>query len=169
MPTAWVLVLMRLVRELAPRSCVELGTGLGISTAYQAAALELNGDGRLSTLDVSPERAAIAEQGLSELGLDRAEVRVGRIEEELAEVLGSLSPVEYALVDAEHTEEATLGYFAALIPHLAENAVVVFDDIPWTNELRRTWRAIRRNDRVSLGIGLGRLGIAVTSGPSAGR
>src|SRR5688572_21226429 len=43
-PSVWGRFLMRLVRELAPRSCLELGTGFGLSTAYQAAALELNGD-----------------------------------------------------------------------------------------------------------------------------
>src|SRR5215218_306872 len=51
LPPVWGLFLMRLVRELRPRSCLELGTGLGISGAYQAASLELNRAGELTTLD----------------------------------------------------------------------------------------------------------------------
>ena len=43
MPRIWARFLMRLVGELAPRSCIELGTGFGISAMYQAAALETAG------------------------------------------------------------------------------------------------------------------------------
>ena len=46
---------MRLVRELRPHSCLELGTGVGVSAGYQAAAMELNGVGRLLTLDGSAD------------------------------------------------------------------------------------------------------------------
>src|SRR5215212_6291906 len=49
-PRVWGHFLMCLVRELAPRSCLELGAGFGVSGAYQAAGLELAGSGRLITL-----------------------------------------------------------------------------------------------------------------------
>jgi predicted O-methyltransferase YrrM len=160
-PPVWGAFLMRLVRELGPRSCLELGTGIGISAAYEAAALDLNGGGRLITLDGSAEWAAVAEEGLSSLGLEGVEFRVGAIAGTLPGALERAAPVDYAFVDAEHTEEATMGYFEGIVPHMSPRGVMVFDDIPWSRELRRTWRRIARDDRVSAAFALGRMGVAV--------
>ena len=71
------------------------------------------------------------------------------------------APVDYAFVDAEHAEEATMGYFEGIVPHMSPRGVMVFDDIPWSRELRRTWRRIARDDRVSAAFALGRMGVAV--------
>ena len=49
----WSLLLFRLIRELRPDVCLELGTSLGISAAYQAAALQINGNGTLVSLEGS--------------------------------------------------------------------------------------------------------------------
>jgi len=157
--------LMRLVRVLKPESCVELGTGFGVSTAYQAASLELNGSGRLITLDAATEWMKIAEEGLSQLGLERAvERRVGPIDGLLEEALAAAAPVEYALLDADHTEQATLRHFEAMLPHVAQDAVVVFDDINWTEEMQRAWARVGRHGGVSVALDIGRLGVAVVSG-----
>jgi predicted O-methyltransferase YrrM len=161
--------LMRLVRELKPGSCVELGTGFGVSTAYQAASLELNGTGRLITLDAATEWMKIAERGLSMLGLDGiVERRVGPIDGLISEVLPAAAPIDYALLDADHAEEATLRHFEAIFPHLAEGAVAVFDDINWTEEMQRAWARVGRHDGVSIGVDIGRLGVAVVAGRSKG-
>jgi len=96
-PPEWGLFLMRLVRELAPRSCLELGTGFGISAAYQAASLELNGAGRLTTLEGAGEWANAAERGAAALGLHNLEVRVGPLDDTLEGVLAEVAPVEFAL------------------------------------------------------------------------
>jgi predicted O-methyltransferase YrrM len=162
-PPVWGVFLMRLVRELRPRSCLELGTGIGISAGYEAVALELNGGGRLITLDGSAEWAAVAEEGLSSLGLGRVEFSVGPIADTLPSVLERLAPVDYAFVDAEHTEEATIGYFESIVPHMSPQGVMIFDDIPWTRELRRTWSRIAHDERVSGAFALGRMGVAVIS------
>jgi predicted O-methyltransferase YrrM len=39
------------VRETRPRNILELGTSYGVSAAYMAAALDANGDGRITTVD----------------------------------------------------------------------------------------------------------------------
>lgn len=164
LPPVWGRFLMRLVRELEPRSCLELGTGFGISTAYQAAGLELGGDARIVSLDVDA-LTAIADAGLAGLGLaHRVELVSGRIEETLAEALDCAAPLDYALLDADHTEEGTLSAFDALLPALSPEAVVVLDDINWTDGMRRAWRQVRSRDGVSAAIGLRRVGIAVVSG-----
>ena len=47
-PYFWSLVLFKLLREFRPITCIELGTCLGISAAYQATALKLNNKGNLN-------------------------------------------------------------------------------------------------------------------------
>jgi predicted O-methyltransferase YrrM len=161
LPAQLCVFLMQLIRELRPRSCLELGTGFGISTAYQAASLELNGAGTLTTFERASEVAGIAEQGLLELELTRrVELRVGAIDDLLKEALEGIGPVEYAFVDADHTEEATVRQFELMLPHLAEEALVVFDDINWTEGgMTRAWDRIRRHEQVSAALGVRRLGV----------
>ena len=42
-PPPWARLLFALIRKLEPRQCLELGTSLGLSAAYEASALRLNG------------------------------------------------------------------------------------------------------------------------------
>ncbi len=161
-PRIWGILQLRLVRELAPRTCLELGTGFGISAAYQAAALALNGAGRLVTLEREPRVVEIARETVAELGLEsRVEQRVGEIGETLARVAPEIAPVDYAFVDAEHTERATVASFGELLPHASDGAVVVFDDISINAEMRRAWDVVRRNERVALELDLRRFGLVV--------
>jgi predicted O-methyltransferase YrrM len=161
LPALWCVLLMRLVRELAPRSCLELGTAFGISGAYQAAALQLNGGGRLATLEGAGEWAEIAQEGFASLELGGSvELLVGPISETFPDAARS-GPFEFAFIDAEHTREALLDYLDTMLPHLTGGAVLVFDDIWLATDMRRAWRTITRHDRVETSVGIGRVGIAV--------
>lgn len=154
----------RLVRELEPGSCLELGTGFGVSAAYQAAALELNGAGALTSLDIDG-MANLAEAGLSALGLShRVELVRGPIEETIADAVERSTPIDLAVLDADHTEHGTLGAFEAVVPGLAADAVVVVDDINWTDQMRAAWSSLRADRRVRTAVGLRRLGILVVDG-----
>jgi predicted O-methyltransferase YrrM len=164
LPGAWCLLLMRIVRELRPRRCLELGTAFGISTAYQTAGLELNGAGKLTTLEGAGDWAAIAERSFDDLGLKRVEVVVGPIEETFTDVVRH-GPFDYAFVDAEHTGEAILGYFDTMLPHLTAGAVVAIDDVDWSEDAWSAWGSIASHERVSAAAGIGRMGIAVIAAP----
>lgn len=76
-PPFWGAFLFRMIRRLEPSSCVELGSCVGISAAYQASALALNGKGSLTTLEGSPEIAELAEETLREMNLSNASVITG--------------------------------------------------------------------------------------------
>ena len=156
----WGTFLLRLVREIAPKSCLELGTGLGISTAYQAAALELNQSGTMTTLEGAKAWASIAEEGLAALGLsERARVEPGPIDATLTDVVARIAPIDYAYLDADHTEKTTTAHFDVILPHVAEGGIVVLDDISYSGEMWRAWRAVTHRDRVSTALALGRMGL----------
>jgi predicted O-methyltransferase YrrM len=162
-PPVWGWFLMKLVRGLAPRSSLELGTGWGISGAYQAAALELNETGSLITIDAGAEWARAAEKAFGELGLRRIRVRIGRLIQALGPELVRVGPVDYAFVDAEHDGPSTQWYFEAMLPHLSPGAVVVFDDINWSRDMRAAWSMIRTHPAVGRSVGLRRMGLVMLS------
>jgi predicted O-methyltransferase YrrM len=159
-PSVWGAFLLRLIRELAPSSCIELGTGLGLSAAYQAAALELNDRGSLVTLEGAEAWAVVAEQGLDELGLaGRARVQRGSIDDLLPPLAAELAPIDYAFLDADHSEEATVKHFEMIEPHLAGGGVVLLDDVNHSEDMRRAWESIGGSRRASGRLELGRMGL----------
>lgn len=160
-PALWARLLFKLIRTLRPNSCVEMGTAVGISAAYQTSALELNESGRLVSLDGAPAVAEIARKNLQTLGLTRAEVVVGNFRDTLAEVLRKERPVDYVFVDGHHDEQATLDYFELLLPSLATTALLVFDDISWSEGMKRAWGSISKDPRVAVAIDLGAVGLCV--------
>jgi predicted O-methyltransferase YrrM len=165
MPRIWARFLMRLVGELRPASSMEMGCGFGISAMYQAAALEIAGGGRFATLDQEPALIEVAQRGFRELGLDqRISMTIGPIGSTLRAAAAAAAPIDYALIDAEHTESATVQNFDGVRPFLAERAVVVVDDIFMDDEMRRAWDVIRARPGNAQTITLRRLGIVVVDG-----
>jgi predicted O-methyltransferase YrrM len=160
LPPPWCLLLMQLVRELAPRLCVELGTAFGISTAYQAAALELNGSGKLTTFEGSAAWGELAERNLSALGLGAVEIRVGPISETLPAALSGDGAVDFAFIDAEHQADAALEQFRIMSPRFSRGALVVLDDVNWP-QMGQVHDAIGGQPEVSTSLTIGRLGLSV--------
>jgi len=160
-PPLWCRFLFELVRELKPATCVELGTCVGMSAAYQAAALETNDRGRLVTIESVGGHLAIARRNFEQLGLDRVDVVHGRFEDVLADVLRAHAPIDVAFVDGNHREQATLQYAATIKPFLAGEAVIVFDDISFSDEMERAWHTLREDPAVGAAIDLGPVGLCV--------
>src|SRR5919198_426587 len=108
--------------------------------------------------DVPADWTAIAERGFVELGLGgRVELWQGSIDEVLAAVVEDAAPIDHAFFDADHTEEATVRHFDALLPGLAPGAVVMVDDLLWSDAMRRAGERIKRRDGVAGGAQLGRM------------
>lgn len=166
----WSALLFHLVRRLCPKNAIELGTCLGISAAYQAAALELNGAGTLTTLEGAPSFAQIATRNFERLGLGhRVRVIGGPFHETLDEVLRA-GQVDYAYIDGHHDEDATVRYFEQFLPHLSANATLVFDDIAWSPGMARAWKRIRHHSRVAAAFDLESIGICLVGpGPCLSR
>jgi predicted O-methyltransferase YrrM len=138
-----------------------MGTSVGVSAAYQAAALRLNGYGSLVTLEGATSLADIAKNNFQQLGLDTVEVVVGRFQDTLPDVLASRQPVDYVFVDGHHDEQATLAYFEQILKFLAETALIVFDDIAWSEGMKRAWNTIAHDRRVGVAVDLGEVGLSV--------
>lgn len=161
-PAFWATFLFNLIRKLEPSTCFELGSCVGISASYQAAALKLNGKGTLVTLEGSPEIAKIANETLEKLKL-QASVIVGPFHKTLKTVLESSKPIDFFFNDGHHDQNAVIQYFNDVLPHLSDKAVIVFDDISWSPGMRNAWNEIENDSRVAVSIDFQTIGIAFTS------
>jgi predicted O-methyltransferase YrrM len=163
-PPRWAYLLFRLVREVGPVNCLEMGSCVGISAAYQAAALELNGQGRLLSLEGAEVLAQRSARTLEELGLEnRAEIRLGRFADTLESALSELRPVDWAFIDGDHQEEPTLEYMDLVLSSAGPETVLVFDDINWSAGMRRAWHRVIADSRFALTVDLRSVGLAVVS------
>jgi predicted O-methyltransferase YrrM len=163
-PRVAALLLLRLIREFRPRSCLELGTSLGISALYQAAALELNRDGQLVTLEGAQTLAALANQHFLRLGLaHRIGLEVGRFADTLPRVLEAADGIDYAFIDGHHDGRATVEYFEQILPHVREPGILVFDDITWSPGMQQAWRVISAHERIDIAIPIRNMGIVTVS------
>jgi predicted O-methyltransferase YrrM len=160
-PRFWARMLFDLVRAYRPRNGPELGTCLGVSAAYQGAAMSLAGDGALVTLEGADSLATIARQTLDRLGRSNVRIVTGRFEDTLEGVLGELGTLDYAFIDGHHDEKATIAYFERLAPLMAGPRLMVFDDIAWTAGMRRAWRTIVSDPRVIAAVDLSVIGVCL--------
>jgi predicted O-methyltransferase YrrM len=165
----WCLLLFQLVRKLRPASCLELGTCAGISASYQAAALELNGSGKLLTLEGAPDLARIATDHFAALGLSqRASVTAGAFRDTLPRALAECGPVDLVFVDGHHDEHATWEYYRQVLPCAGQGSVIVFDDIDWSPGMERVWQRIREDPELTAAIDMIRLGVCLVGRPANG-
>jgi predicted O-methyltransferase YrrM len=154
-------LLFNVIRKMKPSSCVELGSCVGISAAYQAAALRINGSGRLVTLEGSPAIADLAQDTFDLLGLENVREVRGPFQEKMAGVLTESQPIDYFFNDGHHDRDAVLRYFDHATPFLSSNAIVIFDDISWSPGMREAWNSIEADKRVAVSVDLTSMGIAL--------
>jgi predicted O-methyltransferase YrrM len=153
--------MFQLVRALRPITSLELGTAVGLSGAYQGAALDLNGGGRLLTLEGSAGVASLAGRNFQQLNLTRVEVRDGLFRDTLKPALENLRLVDFSFIDGHHDEKATVTYFEQILPYVPNDRVIVFDDINWSDGMKNAWEALQQHDRVSAAVDVRKLGICI--------
>ena len=136
---------------------VELGTSLGVTTAYLAA---MDSRNKVVTYEGCPAVAEVARANWEKLGLSNIACVVGEITvDSLQFTVDSLSGIDVAFIDANHTYEATLTYFNALASRVHEKSVVVVDDIHYNEDMEKAWKAICADERVTTTMDLYRMGL----------
>ena len=141
-PKTWATLFYHLTRQKKPVKALEMGTCVGISGAYIATAMSELGAGHLYTLEGDPAVADIATETFKTLGLgDRVTVVKGRFSDTLPSVL-ERGPFDLVYIDGHHDGAATIGYFEQIYPHLSPKAVVIFDDIRWSEGMLGAWKNI---------------------------
>jgi predicted O-methyltransferase YrrM len=133
---------------------VELGTSLGVTTAYLAG---VDTRDKVYTYEGCEAVAKIAKENWKLLGINNIDCRVGAIDEEI--LRRSLGRVDMAFVDANHIYEASMKYFDVLAEKVHEKSVVVMDDIHHSEEMEKAWKEICADKRVTSTIDLYQMGL----------
>jgi predicted O-methyltransferase YrrM len=149
-------LIYRLAANHKANDLIELGTCLGITTAYLSkAAPEAN----ILTIEGCPETAKVAYQNFNELGLDNVELQVGNFNDLLPKAIEERQQLDFVYIDGNHTKEATLNYFEWCLPKVTENTVLIFDDIYWSEGMKQAWEEIKNHPKVTVTVDLFWIGL----------
>jgi predicted O-methyltransferase YrrM len=141
--------LQSIVMLLKPKTCLELGTSLGISTAYLASAVP---NGIVYTFEGNATLCQIARKNWQSLGIENIALFQGNIDLLLKSKLEELPPLDFVVIDANHTKEALWHYYDTVAQHMSEGAAIYIDDIRWSWRMYEGWKKIVRSDRMTLSI-----------------
>ena len=128
-----------------PLTIFELGTSLGITTAYLAKPHSRN---RVITLEGSAEIANEATQVWQRLGIQNIEQIIGNIDDTLSPALSG-KEVDFAFVDANHTYEATMRYVKQLLKRTHAKSIIAIDDIHYSEEMEQAWSELQQLPQVT--------------------
>lgn len=143
-------------RYTGAETIVELGTNVGIGTAYLAA---VNKKAEIFTLEGDPGLAEMAGTHFQQLGMHRISVITGAFEDHLETLLKRCGPVDILFMDGNHRKEPTLLYLKTVLPYLSEDASVIVDDIYWSKEMTEAWREMTREKAFNLTLDFFHFGI----------
>ena len=149
-------LLFRLVNLLKAETIVELGTSLGITTAYLALP---NKAAKVYTFEGSQALLNLAEQNWKQLDLHNIQPVCGNIDDTLEREAANWNTVDFAFLDANHRQEPTLRYFDLLAPHAGEKSIFVVDDIRYNRDMWEAWQHIEAHPRVTARMDLGTMGL----------
>lgn len=149
-------LLYRIIQDLQPEIIIELGSSLGINTLYLSAAYP---QAQVYTFEGCKETAQLAAQLYDNWPIKNIALIEGNIDDTLPELCTKLDRIDFAYLDANHRFEPTMMYFNLLMERTSTDAVLILDDIYWSEGMYRAWKTISSKPEISLSLDLFELGI----------
>lgn len=146
----------RLAQYLQPQYLLELGTSLGLSTAYMAMARP---DAQIVTIEGCPNIAARAQRNFEVLDIHNVQQLTGNFDDVLPALLQKQPRLDWVYIDGNHRRDPTIDYFLQCLTRAHEGSVFIFDDIHWTPGMEEAWRTIQEHPSVTLTIDLFFIGL----------
>lgn len=149
-------LLFRLINYFHSKNILEIGTSLGITTAYLAS---VDSSSRVLTLEGCTNTLSVAKNNFDLLRLKNITCLAGDFSNTLPQALNTLSTVDFVFFDGNHQYQASMDYFERCLTHAHEQSVFVFDDIYWSEGMTRAWKEIIQHPKVSVSIDLYHVGL----------
>ncbi|MCC9166560.1 O-methyltransferase [Pontibacter harenae] len=144
-PVKYGQLLYRLVNHFQPEVIFDLGTSLGITTAYMAEARKM---AKFYTFEGCPAIAAVARENLKQLGLRHVQLVQGNLDDTLPAQVKKVEKLDFVFFDGNHRYEPTMRYFNTCLAKHHEYSVFVIDDIYWSAEMKKAWQEIKQHPKV---------------------
>ncbi|MEN0002803.1 MAG: class I SAM-dependent methyltransferase [Bacteroidota bacterium] len=138
--------LFRAVLHFKPKTILELGTSLGISSLYLAAAAP---HARMITIEGCPQTARLAAQNFDALSTPHIQLLNAPFAAALPKALEQLKQVDLCYIDGDHQRESTLVYVRTILPYLHPKSVLIIADINWSEEMVSAWEKLKELPIVS--------------------
>jgi len=151
-------LLFRMVQHYKPRTIIELGTSLGITTCYLSLA---SPQARVITMEGAQEIARTAKNNFSTVASGNIELVTGNFDDTLPQVMSELTAVDFAFIDGNHRQAPAERYFSQLLTKAGNNSIFIFDDIYWSSEMEAAWRTIKDHPDVRCTMDLFFIGIVL--------
>jgi predicted O-methyltransferase YrrM len=142
------LLLIRLIDYFKPKSILEIGTSVGLSST----ALSIgNSNTKIISLEGCPNTANYATQLFERFNFSNIEVFTGEFNKTLPNIIQNKS-FDFIYFDGNHTQKATLNYFIQCLKTAHNNSVFIFDDINLSKEMNQAWSTIKEYPEVTVTI-----------------
>jgi len=145
-----------LTLRFKPATILELGTGIGISTAYF---MKAQPDAKIITIDADRSKLDNAEKNLMMLKMKKPELCHGSFDEFLLSKLNSVKHPLMVFIDGDHRYESVIRYFEHILQYVSSNSIIVIDDLRWSDGMRKAWELIKNDQRTVLCIDLFFIGL----------
>ena len=155
-PRKYAQLLFRIVNYYQPKTIVELGTSLGITTSYLASG---NTYATIYTFEGSKPVAAKAMENFNVLKLENIHLTEGNFDDTLPSKLLEIETVDFAFIDGNHRYEPTVQYFEQLLTKCTDQSIIILDDIHWSKEMEEAWDYVQKHPEVTTTIDLFFIGI----------
>ncbi len=149
-------ILFKLVEHFKPKTIIELGTSIGISTAYLA---KPSSKTTVYTIEACEATADFATNTLKELECTGVKQLVGQFRDVLPNLVGKIDKLDFVFFDGHHDRKATLDYFNMCLLKAHNDTIFVFDDIHWSKGMTEAWNIIYKHPDITVSIDLFQLGI----------
>lgn len=132
------------------KNSVELGTSLGITTAYMAR----NTSHKVYTYEGAESILNRAKTVWQDLGINNVESVLGDFKYTILNENKLPPNADLIFIDGHHQLEPTLAYFKHLKSISRNDTVFIFDDIHWSPDMEKAWNMIKKDEDVRLTVDL---------------
>lgn len=174
-PAKYSQLMFRMVNYYQPQQIIELGTSLGITSAYLASG---NAAASVITMEGAPAVADTARKNFAQLNLRNITLIEGNFDETLTATLKTLNTpdhsndtapiassanktVDFAFIDGNHRYKPTVQYFEQLLAASNDHTIIILDDIHWSSEMEQAWHEVQQHPAVTMTIDLFFIGIVL--------
>ncbi len=157
-PKKYGQLLNRIVKHYHPKTILEIGTSLGITTSYLAKA---DANASIITMEGAKSIAEIAKQNFEQLNISNVQQVLGNFDQTLPTTLSQINSIDLAFIDGNHRYEPTISYFQQILARSNNNTIIILDDIYWSKEMEQAWQWVKDHDQVKLTIDLFAIGVVV--------
>jgi predicted O-methyltransferase YrrM len=147
-------LIARLCEFYKIQEVLEIGTSLGIGTAY----LSKHSKNTI-TLEGCKETLQIAQENFKQLNYHHIDARLGEFSSSLNELTTEKRTFDLIYIDGNHQLEPTLAYFEFALNNSHNDTFIILDDIYWSGDMEKAWEKIKADQRINVSIDLFRMGI----------